>query len=274
MNSELLNHITSNLDSEITLESLSRISGYSPYYLHRKFKEEVGESLGRFLMRQRIETAAYLMVFTRLPISEIKYLVGYSTDSSFSKAFRKVLRTSPREYRSNNLFKKTLSSVSVSEYLSLNHDFVTLPQQPAIVFPSVGDYFSKEIYSVWKDVKSYLNINNFLEKDFQYYGVLHVCQNVTPGDSSRYDAVIIPRPGLDLSVSKYFKSLIAGGRYVRYRFSCPVDQLQRVSLVIGKHLEDNGIHHGMGASYFKFDKLPDYRNPDNLFIEWFIPLEG
>ncbi len=271
---ELLNHITSNLDGNISLVSLSKVSGYSPFFLHRKFKEESGETIGSFLQRQRIETAAYLLAITRLPISEIKYLVGYSTDSSFSKAFKKVLHTSPRSYRANNQFKKTLSSISVNEYLSLNYEKVVLPDQNAIVFPIVGDYFSKEIYSVWKDVTTYIKINGFNEKDFEYYGVLHVCQNITPGIASRYDAVIIPKPGLELSVSKYFRSKIPGGRYIRYKLSCKTVQLQKVSLTIGRHLEDNGIKHGSGASYFKFDKLPDYKNPDNLFIDWFIPLEG
>jgi AraC family transcriptional regulator len=271
---ELLNHINNNLDSTISLDSLSKVAGYSPYYLHRKFKEESGETIGSFLQRQRIETAAYLLAITRLPISEIKYLVGYSTDSSFSKAFRKVLHTSPSLYRSNNQFKKTLRAISVNEYLSLNYQKVILPEQSAIVFPSVGDYFSKEIYSVWKDVGTYLKLNGFDEKDFEYYGVLHVCQNITPGTASRYDAVIIPKPGLELSTSKYFKSQIPGGRYIRYRLSCKTGELQKLSLIIGKHLEDEGFKHGTGASYFKFDKLPDYKNPDNLLISWFIPLES
>ncbi|MFO7670277.1 MAG: AraC family transcriptional regulator, partial [Bacteroidales bacterium] len=88
---ELLNYISNNLDSRITLDSLSKVSGYSPFFLHRKFKEEYGEAIGSYLMRQRIETAAYLLAVSKLPISEIKFLVGYSTDSSFNKAFKKIL---------------------------------------------------------------------------------------------------------------------------------------------------------------------------------------
>ena len=271
---ELLNHISNNLDNELSLDSLSRVSGYSPFFLHRKFKEESGETIGSYLQRQRIETAAYLLVFTKLPVSEIKFLVGYSTDSSFSKAFKKVMSVSPRFYRETNQFQKSLNDFSIRDYLSLNFDQVVLPDQSAIVFPSIGDYFSKEIYSVWGDVAEYLKMNGFSENDFKYYAILHVCQNVTAGDKNRFDAVIIPRQGLDLHVSKYFKSKISGGRYIRYKLCCTVSQFQKVSMIIAKHMEDHGVKHGTGPSYMKYDKLPDFKNPDNLFIEWFIPIDS
>ena len=271
---ELLNYISNNLDSKISLDSLSKVSGYSPFFLHRKFKEEYGEAIGSYLMRQRIETAAYLLAVSKLPISEIKFLVGYSTDSSFNKAFKKILYISPRSYRENNQFRKSLNEIEVRNYLSLNFDRINLPEQQAIFFPGIGDYFSKEIYSVWGYVSGYLKTNGFGEEEFNYYAILHVCQNVTSGKANRYDAVIVPRVGIDLSVNKYFKTKIGGGRYVRYKLCCTVEQFQHVSLTIANHLEDHSISHGTGPSYLKYDRLPDFKNPDNLFMEWFIPNEG
>ncbi len=270
---ELLNYISNHMDGPISLDSLSRISGYSPYYMHRKFREETGEALGSYLQRQRAEKAAYLLVFTRLPVTEIKYHVGYSTDSSFSKAFKKVMNVSPRAYRVSNQYMVSLKDVPEQEFVSFHYEKVTLPDQEAIIFPSVGNYFSREIYVVWGDVARYLKENDFLESDFSYYGVLHVCQNVVSGCSNRYDAVIVPKRAMNLNISKHFRSRLPGGRFVLYRFSCRVDQLQRISLSIGKHLEEEGIRHGTGSSYFRFDRLPDPECPDNLFTEWYIPLE-
>ena len=271
---ELLTYINHHLDAEISLDSLSALTGYSPFYIHRKFKEQTGETLGSFLQHQRISTAAYLLTLTTLPVSEIKFLVGYQTDSSFSKAFRNVMKVSPRLYRANNNYSKSLSKIRKADYLSLNHEIHVFPERKAIVFPSIGNYFTKEIYNVWKEVDRYLSVNQLAVDNFEYYGILHSCQNLTPNLPGRFDAVIVPKPGVELATNKFFQSSVPGGRFVKYKFCCPVKQFRNLSIAIGKHMEDKGLQHGSGISYFKYDSLPNYQNPDYQFIEWYMPLEN
>lgn len=267
---ELLTYISHHLDGELTLEKLAAVTGYSPFYIHRKFKKETGEALGQFLVRHRIETAAGLLSLTRLPVHEIKHHVGYQTDSSFSKAFAKVMKKSPTAFRKSNPYQRGLSGVDAGEYLSLNHEIRTLPERDAIVFPSMGNYFTPEIYHVWGEVAAYLEVNKLKVSDFSYCSILHSCQNVAPDVPGRYDAVIVPREGLHLPSDKFFKSKIPSGRFVRYKFCAAPHQFQKLSLVIGKHMEENGIEHGPGVSYFKFDALPDADGTP--FIEWYMPL--
>ncbi len=181
---------------------------------------------------------------------------------------------SPKLFRSNNLYSKSLSKIKRTDYLSLNHEIVELKENQAIVFPSIGNYFRKEIYSIWKDVDQYIKVNKLSVSDFDYYAILHSCQNLTPNVPGRYDAVIIPKQGVNLAANKFFQSRIPGGRFIKYKFCTTVAQFKKLSLVIGKHMEEHGIRHGTGISYFKFDTMPDYRHPDNLFIEWYMPLES
>lgn len=269
---ELLTYISHRLSEEITLNELAQLCGYSPFHLHRKIKEELGEPIGDFIKRQRIETAAQLLLLTNIPVADIKYLVGYNNDSAFSKAFKSLMHTSPRQFRTNDILKQKSSHLS-SNYLSLNHNITQLQKQKAVVFPTIGNYFSKDIYAVWRDVQAFIAHEGLQEKDFDYYAILHGCQNITPGPG-RYDAVIVPKEKDKLHTSRFFKTEIPGGKFVRYRFCCPVSKYKENTLLINKHMsEETQLQHGAGVSYFRFQSLPDYENPDNQLIEWFLPVK-
>lgn len=270
---ELLSYINHHLDGDVSLERLAKLSGYSPYYLHRKFKSETGHSLRDFIIHQRIETAAYLLALTTVPLGRIKHLVGYETASSFNKAFKKVMGTSPKTFRATNSYLKALEHVPQNEYLSLNYEIVSLPPRNAIVFPSVGNYFHREIYQVWGEVNRYLSVHGLHEDQFEYLAILHSCQNLTPDLPGRYDAVIVPKSTIQLEGNRFFQTQVPGGKFIKYQFCASASDFQRLSLVIGKHMENQGISHGQGISYLAFHTLPEPQNPDNLLTDWYMPVQ-
>lgn len=87
------------LDEDIDLRVLAELSAFSPYHFHRIVSALLGEPLGEFIARTRIETAARLLCYTDVPVAEIAYRVGYDTPSSLSKAFRRFFGISPKAYR-------------------------------------------------------------------------------------------------------------------------------------------------------------------------------
>lgn len=64
-----------------------------------RFAACVGESPMRYVTRCRILRAAQLLDADHKSVSEAMQLVGYQSESSFSKAFRRYLGCSPRDYR-------------------------------------------------------------------------------------------------------------------------------------------------------------------------------
>lgn len=76
--------------------------GYSRAYLTRKLSQQWKRPPGRVLREVRLQDAASLLRTTRLTISEIATKVGYATSASFSRAFLKHYRQSPRDYRNEN----------------------------------------------------------------------------------------------------------------------------------------------------------------------------
>lgn len=70
-----------------------------PVYLSKVYKAETGEGLGDYLIRKRMEKAAYLLKNSNKRIYEITSELGYQNPQYFSKMFRKHYGLTPNEYR-------------------------------------------------------------------------------------------------------------------------------------------------------------------------------
>ncbi len=97
----LVEYINNHLGEDIDLNKLAEISGFSRWHFHRIFAEFLGEPVGTFIVRMRVEMAARLLRYTEIPVKEIAYKVGYDVPSSLSKVFRQFYGISPNEYRNN-----------------------------------------------------------------------------------------------------------------------------------------------------------------------------
>lgn len=97
--SEVISFLTCNYKEVITLESLSLHIGVSPFHLERVFKHVTSESPRTFLEKVRIEKAIHLLKNTDNTNLEISLNTGFKSTSTFYKAFKNSLQTSPSEYR-------------------------------------------------------------------------------------------------------------------------------------------------------------------------------
>lgn len=97
----VIEYINNHLGEEIDLEKLAEISHFSPYHFHRIMKAFLHEPLGAFIVRTRIETAARLLRYSTMSVSDIAYQIGYGSPSSLSKIFKQFYGISPNEYRNN-----------------------------------------------------------------------------------------------------------------------------------------------------------------------------
>ena len=65
----------------------------------RKFKELLGTSFFDYLTRLRMRAARELLVTTDMQVAIIGEKVGYQSELSFVKAFKKLHGHTPRAYR-------------------------------------------------------------------------------------------------------------------------------------------------------------------------------
>ena len=95
----LLEHIDAHLAESITLDELAAIAALSPYHLIRSFKADMGVTPFRWVLLQRIERARRLLEITTLPLAEIAYACGFSSQSHFSTVFKQETGATPARYR-------------------------------------------------------------------------------------------------------------------------------------------------------------------------------
>lgn len=81
----LLHHI----GEPITIKALSRKVAINECYLKKGFKEIFGTTIFDFYQSQRMEHAKYLLYDKGLSVTEVSMLLGYSSISHFSTAFKK-----------------------------------------------------------------------------------------------------------------------------------------------------------------------------------------
>lgn len=97
----LIEYIINHLGEPIDLVKLAEVCHFSPYHFHRITRALIGEPIWSYIVRIRLETAARLIRYTDLPVSDIAYKIGYDAPSSFSKAFKQQYGLSPVEYKKN-----------------------------------------------------------------------------------------------------------------------------------------------------------------------------
>ena len=81
----------------ITIKELSRKVAINECYLKKGFKEMFGTTIFDFYQNQRMEHARYLLYEKGLSVSEVSALLGYSSISHFSTAFKKHTGLKPCE---------------------------------------------------------------------------------------------------------------------------------------------------------------------------------
>jgi AraC family transcriptional activator of mtrCDE len=95
----VLSRMHASPQSRWTVETLAREANLSRAAFARRFTEQVGEAPLAYLTRWRMGFAARLLRNTDAPLAEIAARVGYDSEFSFSRAFKRSLGKAPSVFR-------------------------------------------------------------------------------------------------------------------------------------------------------------------------------
>lgn len=94
-----LTHVHDNPGGVWTIERAAEIAAMSRSGFARKFKEMLEMSFFDYLTRLRMRNARELLASTNLRVADIGERVGYQSELSFVKAFKKLHGVTPRAFR-------------------------------------------------------------------------------------------------------------------------------------------------------------------------------
>lgn len=96
---DVSSYVRKNISERISTEELARSMFISRTHLSARFKNEVGITLTDFILREKIEEAKRLLRYTDKSLVAIGEYLGFSSQSHFSKTFKKYARMTPSEYK-------------------------------------------------------------------------------------------------------------------------------------------------------------------------------
>lgn len=96
------NYISRNIFSRIYLKEMAEYVGMNPSYLSRLFSEKEGIPIQQYIQREKVKTACNLLKYSDRSIADIAQYMGFQSQSSFTKVFKRWQAVTPLEYRNQN----------------------------------------------------------------------------------------------------------------------------------------------------------------------------
>ena len=267
----VVEYINNHLGEEIDLEMLADISHFSPYHFHRIMKAFLGEPLGTFIVRMRIETAARLLRQSSLPVGDIAYKIGYSSPSSLSKVFKQFYGISPNEYRNNKNYN-IMKPIEINPELDVTVEERNEAPKQVIYIRLIGAYGGLDYCEVWKQLHMYVQQEKIYDGCMEHIGIYHDDPKVTEEDKLRTDiclAVPVPvQPKGEIGVKE-----IPGGKYLVFRYKGPYSNLGSVyDTIYGHWIPEKGYTIRESCGYESYVNDPSVTAPEEVLTDIYVPV--
>ena len=188
-----LNYIYKYIDTDITLEELAKLNSVSKYHFHRIFKEETGENLFERITSIRLQKAANLLITNNYStITEIANSCGYSSHTSFIKAFKKRFTYTPSQWRKGAFKNFTKDKLALEEnfiksFEGLEPNIKVIPKKTCAYIRHKG-YDGVALSKVWQRLLAYA-YQSGLSNNTQI-GLYHDSTIIIPYEECNYIAAL------------------------------------------------------------------------------------
>jgi AraC-like DNA-binding protein len=95
----VLEYIDAHLAEDITVAALAKVACFSVFHFTRAFSAAVGAPPQRYVRQRRLERAKALIAVESISIARAAFMCGFSSQASFTRAFRKAAGMTPAGYR-------------------------------------------------------------------------------------------------------------------------------------------------------------------------------
>lgn len=240
-------YIDRHLEQPLDLNTLADVACFSPFHFHRLFSAWMGETLGDYLRRRRVEVAAMRMAAQpHSKVLNIALSVGFGSAEAFSRAFRGRFGYSPTAWcaqqsaqrransnpgQANSKTSQALAALSAEHDVSQasNMEIIMnvklIDRQPVTVayLRHLGPY-GEPISAFWQNTYKPWAVMNKLGGGHARYGISYDDPSITAADQCRYDACAEVAPDFVASGGA-LKTTLPGGRYATLSFKGTAKQV-------------------------------------------------
>jgi AraC family transcriptional regulator len=261
-------HIEENSEINLTLDDLAKVAGFSKYHFHRIFKLIVGESVGDYIRRVRLQKTT-IKFKTDRNITSIAMESGYETSAAFAKVFKEHFAQTPSEF--------SRSAKQINSTVKLSPRFIEIEPFDVLYVRKMGPYYiaCNEAWDVLlafaKEQKKQYK-KNLLIKETIALGIGHDNPNVTSSDKLRCDACISYTDKSVIPSGEVMSKTIAGGKYAVFLHIGAYEEMRETYRFIGDWIVKSGAM-VRGVPMFRYlNRAPRRTKAENLRTEIYIPI--
>lgn len=213
----IIEYIHEHLDSKIDIKTLAELSHFSDFHFHRISRALLGEPIGAYISRTRLETAAKMIRYTDLSIENIAYNVGFDTPSALSKMFKKHFGISPTTYRNDKSFIAKNKDIMELQLNIKKPKIKSIEDKQCLYVRIQGNYKTLDYGSAWNKLWAQVKAQKLFTKGIEHLGLPHDNPKVTDENNVQYDACLVihkdAKPTGDIGVKT-----IKGGKFAVFLY--------------------------------------------------------
>lgn len=92
-------YIEEHLHEPLTLEDIARQSNFSKFHFHRIFQKLAGMTITEYIRMRRLANASAALLYSKERILDIAFYYQFESQESFTRAFKKIYKLPPGQYR-------------------------------------------------------------------------------------------------------------------------------------------------------------------------------
>jgi len=219
---DIMYYIYTHIETHIDLEELSYDLNISKFHMHRIFKEAFDKNIYESIKSIRLQKAANLLLTNRYStISNIANLCGYSSQSSFIKAFKQRFDMPPKAWRNGGHKTYSYQILQQSQKaINSKADFSHLTPSIVKMAPIESYYIRNSGYNIniketWQKLQTWILTHDI--KEYQQIALLHDNPTITPLAECQYIACVSTnQKNLGDRLPKFY---ISGGIYAKFDIS-------------------------------------------------------
>jgi AraC family transcriptional regulator len=216
-----MSYIYQNIDSPINIDELALSFEISKIHLHKIFKEQMGINIYESIKSIRLQKASNLLLTNKYStVSQIANMCGYSSQSSFIKAFKNRFEQTPKQWRnggyelySSKILEHSLLLDSLPHFDESKVRIVKTEARTIYYIRQKG-YILKEGKQKWQQLQAWVYTNEL--ESYEEIGIYHDNPAITPHKECFYIAAISPKKESELSNTNLPCNTLPGGLYAAF----------------------------------------------------------
>lgn len=172
-----------------TTRELAGIANISAFHLHRIFKSIIGENIGEFINRLRLEDIALRLLMKDVTLEDIAFKTGYATKHALSRAFKNHFGVSPSIYRTQSKNLHPFFGNEKRVTLDLVPEIKKIASKTIVYIRIIDVYGAEKSFSEgWRRLGEFACKNGAINNDTEYIGLSFDDPTITQPTKCRFYA--------------------------------------------------------------------------------------